>query len=157
MFNFFKDKHSYLNKRDIHSLYKIVNLLQNELIEIDSFDERLIDFKFNTYDNSFRVMYFHMEELLREENSVKLKIFYKINNESKEDRLITDLTVLDNGKIPTNNKYIIGVLDLLPHILEYYTNKFDSNSKIVNSNPLYLYIVNVVEIYINIYLLKKEQ
>jgi len=85
-----------------------------------------------------------------------LKISFKVNNEDKVDRYITDLAVLANGKVPIRNTYLISILNLLPSVLEYYTNKYYSNPKIVNSNTLYLYIVNVLEIYINIYLLKKE-
>jgi len=156
MFIFFTDKKSFLNKRDIYSLYKIVNFLQNELRDVEIFDEVLLDYKFSTYDSSFSIMYYRLEGMLRDNPEDTLKISFKVNNEDKVDRYITDLAVLANGKVPIRNTYLISILNLLPSVLEYYTNKYYSNPKIVNSNTLYLYIVNVLEIYINIYLLKKE-
>jgi len=50
MFIFFTDKKSFLNKRDIYSLYKIVNFLQNELRDVEIFDEVLLDYKFSIKD-----------------------------------------------------------------------------------------------------------
>ena len=150
-------KLSFLNKRNITGIYKIVYHLQREMLEINNFDERLLNAKFNTYDKSFLEMYNNIEGVIRDNSSICKVVSYNVNTINPHSKSIVELSILNDGKVSDDNKYLMGVLNILPHYLEYYTNKYPTQNSEINSNPFYVYIVNVIEVYIDIYLLTHKE
>lgn len=151
---FFTLDNKTLRNNDIYNIQKTIIHIKRFIINTSIPITNGLGFYIEVVHSDIYSYLNHIEKLNRDTAEHKLLSRY-INNHNEISVTIKDFLTLNNRLSNNINKYLLELLLELERLVEYYINtQFNKQYTVTSSNStrLHLYIINVVNIYRDIYI-----